>query len=244
MARYNINHYLASDSWRCVLGMEFTKPYFQQLQQKLALDYANGKQNFPPLDLIFNAFNLTPLDKVKVVIVGQDPYPTPGMAMGLAFSVPRGCGFEVPPSLQNIYKLLTNEYPHFKTPNHGDLTAWAKRGVFLLNTVLTFQANEPDSHATNGWANSHAEYGWQTFTDEVIRIISRKRTGVVFLLLGNKAHEKKKLIDIKKHTFIERPHPSPYSFHLFNKYDWKCFSSVDNDLMMMGDQTWKMDWSL
>ncbi|XP_069110132.1 LOW QUALITY PROTEIN: uracil-DNA glycosylase-like [Argopecten irradians] len=173
----NLYQHLGDNSWRIELETEFTKDYFKELEHKLEED--DEDKTFPPRDLIFHAFNKTPLDKVKVVILGQDPYPTPGNAMGLAFSVPRGCGFEVPPSLQNIYKLLTNEYPHFKTPNHGDLTAWAKRGVFLLNTVLTFQAKEPDSQP-----DSHSKYGWQTFTDQVISIISEKRAGVVFLLFG------------------------------------------------------------
>ncbi|XP_069110515.1 uracil-DNA glycosylase-like [Argopecten irradians] len=227
----DLSSFLKDEGWKCELRSEFTKDYFKSLEANLAKDYATGTQIFPPKDFIFNAFNVTPFDKVKVVILGQDPYHDDGQAMGMAFSVPPGV--KSPPSLKNIYKELTNDkkIKNFKTPDHGDLTAWAKRGVFLLNATLTVEAHKP---------NSHAKYGWQTFTDQVIRIISEKCSGVVFLLWGNFAHKKESLVDGTKHIVIKTAHPSPLSFKKFE--NCKCFSLVDEALFKKKQS--KMDWSL
>ncbi|XP_021373253.1 uncharacterized protein LOC110463184 [Mizuhopecten yessoensis] len=227
----DLSSFITEESWRRELETEFTKDYFKGIQSKLAGDYANNTQVFPPKDRIFHAFNVTPFDEVKVVIVGQDPYHADGQAMGLAFSVP--LGVEPPPSLKNIYKELTNddEIKDFKTPTHGNLETWASRGVFLLNATLTTYANR---------SHSHAKYGWQKFTDRVIQIISENCSGVVFILWGNFAHEKESLIDKVKHTIIKTAHPSPLSYKKFE--NCKCFSIADAALL--ANNGVKMDWSL
>lgn len=156
-------------------------------------------QVYPPNRLMFNALNSTPLDAVRVVILGQDPYHGPGQAHGLSFSVPRGV--RPPPSLQNIFQELVNDLG-IPAPTSGELTEWARRGVLLLNTALTVRARS---------ANSHRGKGWEGFTDEVIRVVSRERSAVVFILWGRNAREKRALIDTSRHLIIESPHPSPYS---------------------------------
>lgn len=185
-------------SWKEVLAEEFSKPYMVELK-KFLLDEKQRYRVFPPGNKIFNAYNMTPFDKIKVVILGQDPYHGINQAHGLAFSVLDGVPF--PPSLQNIYKELVDdigcEYP--KTSN---LTPWAKQGVFLLNTVLTVREGE---------ANSHREKGWERFTDATIKAISQKKEHVVFILWGRPAQAKEKLIDTTKHCIIKSPHPSPLS---------------------------------
>ena len=185
-------------SWKEVLAEEFSKPYMVELK-KFLLSEKQRYRVFPPGNKIFNAYNMTPFDKIKVVILGQDPYHGINQAHGLAFSVLDGVPF--PPSLQNIFKELVDdigcEYP--KTSN---LTPWAKQGVFLLNTVLTVREGE---------ANSHREKGWERFTDATIKAISRKKEHVVFILWGRPAKAKEKLIDTTKHCIIKSPHPSPLS---------------------------------
>ena len=185
-------------SWKEVLAEEFSKPYMVELK-KFLLGEKQRYRVFPPGNKIFSAYNMTPFDKIKVVILGQDPYHGINQAHGLAFSVLDGVPF--PPSLQNIYKELVDdigcEYP--KTSN---LTPWAKQGVFLLNTVLTVREGE---------ANSHREKGWERFTDATIKAISRKKEHVVFILWGRPAQAKEKLIDTTKHCIIKSPHPSPLS---------------------------------
>ncbi len=156
-------------------------------------------QVFPPNRLIFNAFNTTPLSQVKVVILGQDPYHGPGQAHGLSFSVPSGV--YPPPSLLNIFQELVNDVG-VPMPTSGDLSDWARRGVLLLNTALTVRARA---------ANSHRGQGWESFTDEVIRVVNKERERVVFMLWGRNARQKKNLIDTQRHFIIESPHPSPYS---------------------------------
>ncbi|XP_033761387.1 uracil-DNA glycosylase-like isoform X2 [Pecten maximus] len=227
----DLSSYLTDEAWKCELKDVFTKDYFKDIEANLVRDYAARTQVFPPKDLIFKAFNLTPFDKVKVVIIGQDPYHDSGQAMGMAFSVPLGT--KPPPSLKNIYKELTNDkkITNFETPTHGNLEDWAKRGVFLLNATLTVEAHKP---------NSHSKYGWQKFTDQVIRIISKNCSAVVFLLWGNFAHKKESLIDKKKHSVIKTAHPSPLSYKKFE--NCKCFSLVDEALMKK--KQGKMDWSL
>lgn len=190
-------HFMLEDSWLRKLKLEFEKPYFKNITHFLDSETEKGKIIYPEKSKIFNAFNSTPFDQVKIVILGQDPYHGKGQAMGLSFSVPRG--IRVPPSLRNIYKEL-NRSTGFFPPDHGDLSAWAAQGVFLLNTILTVEAGLPRSHATAGW---------ETFTDRVIEILSEERSGLVFMLWGNHARSKKSLIDPADHLILESRHPSP-----------------------------------
>ncbi len=193
----NANDVNIENSWKQILAEEFEKDYFSKIKEHIVDDIKSGNTIYPPGKLIFNAFNLTPFDKVKVVIIGQDPYHAPGQAMGLCFSVPRN--IPVPASLKRIYKELKEDVG-IQIPNHGDLTTWAKQGVFMMNAILTVVKKSP---------GSHKKIGWQEFTDNVIKKISDKKTGIVFLLWGNFARAKKPLIDQHKHFILEAPHPSP-----------------------------------
>jgi len=185
-------------SWKALLKDEFSKPYFLELIENLKSLKEQGKTIYPPGPLIFNAFKQVPVDQVKVVILGQDPYHNPGEAMGLSFSVPKGT--RVPPSLKNIYKELNTDLG-YTIPSHGDLTHWAEQGVFLLNAMLTVEHKS---------AGSHRKLGWQPFTDAVILKLSEKRKGLVFMLWGNFAKSKKSLIHpYNDHLILEAPHPSP-----------------------------------
>ncbi|MCS6790927.1 MAG: uracil-DNA glycosylase [Bacteroidia bacterium] len=186
-------------SWKALLAEEFQKPYFEALIAFLKDEKSKGKIIYPPGHQIFRAFDLCPADKVKVVILGQDPYHGPGQAHGLCFSVPKGV--PLPPSLQNIFKELEADLG-FPPPPHGDLSGWAEQGVFLLNAILTVEARKPTSHQNKGW---------ETFTDRVIQKISEVRPHVVFMLWGQYARNKKSLIDPFKHLILEAAHPSPYS---------------------------------
>lgn len=186
-------------SWKEVLQQEFSKPYFLQIVNFIKTEKAAGKTIYPPGQLIFNAFNTTPFDRVKVVILGQDPYHGPGQAHGLSFSVPRG--ITPPPSLNNIFKEMQVDIG-VSPPNHGNLTHWAEQGVLLLNASLTVRANEPMSHANIGWA---------IFTDTVISKISTLKKQVVFILWGKFAQEKQALIDETRHHLLKSAHPSPFS---------------------------------
>lgn len=228
----NLFEYLHDINWISALESEFKKDYFIQLQNLLQKDYKAGVQVFPPKDLIFNAFNLTPISKVKVVILGQDPYHDDGQAMGLSFSVPDGIA--KPPSLVNIYKELVNDkdIKNFtEVPKTGCIEKWAKQGVLLINATLTVEAHK---------ANSHSKYGWQTFTDNVIKTISTECDGVVFVLWGNFAHKKEKLVDLSKHAVIKTAHPSPLSF---NKWlGCKCFSNVNAQLKKFNKT--EIDWTV
>ncbi len=185
------------ESWRRILSQEFDKPYFKMLKTELKKRKAEGKVIYPPGDKIFYAFDQCPFDQVKVVIIGQDPYHGPQQAMGLCFSVSKEV--KIPPSLKNIYKEIEADLG-VQMPNHGDLTGWAQQGVFLLNTVLTVEANAPASHQKLGWNN---------FTDEVIRLLSQEKQNLVFMLWGNFAKSKINLIDENKHLILSSPHPSP-----------------------------------
>lgn len=191
------------ESWKRVLADEFSQPYFASIKAFLLQEKQAGKTIYPPGPLIFNAFNQTPFDQVKVVILGQDPYHNPGEAMGLSFSVPKGV--RVPPSLQNIYKEIQSSLG-IAPPTHGDLTHWSQQGVLLLNAMLTVQARTPASHQ---------KIGWQNFTDAVIRHLSAEKEGVVFMLWGNFAKQKKALIDQSKHYVLEAAHPSPLAGNAF-----------------------------
>lgn len=188
-------------SWKMALKDEFSKPYFKQLVHHIKTEIELGKTIFPKGKNIFNAFYRTPLSSVKVVIIGQDPYHGPGQANGLCFSVNRGV--PIPPSLNNIYKELHRDIG-MRIPEHGDLTAWADQGVFLLNASLTVRSGEP---------MSHSQIGWSIFTDQVIQLISKSRKQIVFMLWGKFAKEKSKLIDVNKHLILTAPHPSPLSAH-------------------------------
>jgi uracil-DNA glycosylase len=186
------------ESWKIRLQDQFNASYFAGIKEFLMTE----KQKFavyPPGSLIFNAFNLTPFDAVRVVILGQDPYHGPGQAHGLCFSVPRGIA--PPPSLVNIFKEINKDlgYP---VPHHGNLEKWARQGVLLLNATLTVRANQ---------AGSHQRKGWESFTDAAIRQLSEQRVGIVFLLWGKFAQDKEALIDTNKHYILKAAHPSPYS---------------------------------
>jgi uracil-DNA glycosylase len=185
--------------WKEVLKDEFNKDYFQQLVAFLKMEKAAGKVIYPPGGLIFHAFDATPFNHVKVVLLGQDPYHGPGQAHGLAFSVQPG--IKPPPSLVNIFKELQQDLG-VPIPSHGFLEAWAKQGVFLLNASLTVRASEPLSHSKSGW---------HEFTDRVIQKISDIKTNVVFLLWGKSAQDKQALIDETKHFVLKAAHPSPFS---------------------------------
>ncbi len=185
-------------SWLEVLKDEFQQPYFLEIK-KFLLEDKKKYRVFPPGQLIFNAFNLTPFDKVKIVIIGQDPYHGYGQAHGLCFSVPKGVA--KPPSLQNIFKELKEDL-NINPPEHGDLTGWAKQGVFLLNAILTVRENTPESHRN---------IGWEKFTNAAIENLSDKKEHLVFMLWGSYAQEKEKLIDNTKHLILKAAHPSPFS---------------------------------
>lgn len=216
------------ESWKQALISEFERPYFQTLATFLKNEIAEGKTIYPPGPLIFNAFNTTPFANVKVVILGQDPYHNPGEAMGLSFSVPKGV--RIPPSLQNIYKEILADLG-FPNPPHGDLTAWAKQGVFLLNAMLTVEKNN---------AGSHKQIGWQFFTDAVIKKLSDERAHLVFMLWGNFAKKKKDLIDTHKHLVLESAHPSPLAGNAFS--GCRHFSKANNYLKMNGLEP--IDWQI
>ncbi|GAA0552117.1 uracil-DNA glycosylase [Rheinheimera aquimaris] len=189
-------------SWQQLLGEEKRQPYFVDTLTQVEQARQAGQVIYPPQSDVFNAFKLTELDNLKVVLLGQDPYHGPNQAHGLAFSVRHGV--RVPPSLQNMYKELALEYPEFVIPAHGCLEDWAKQGVLLLNTVLTVVATQ---------ANSHRHLGWEQFTDKVIAQISTHCQGIVFLLWGSHAQKKGRFIDRQRHYVLEAPHPSPLSAH-------------------------------
>ncbi|MDA9555848.1 uracil-DNA glycosylase [Pelobium sp.] len=217
-------------SWLAVLENQFEKDYMKSLKQFLLTEKQRGEKIFPPNDDIFKAFELTPFDKVKVVILGQDPYHGIGQAHGLSFSVKKGVKF--PPSLQNIFKELETDINGFKTPNHGELTDWAKQGVLLLNATLT---------VSSGKAGSHQNQGWEIFTDEAIKVISEQKEGVIFILWGKFAQAKESLIDTSKHFVIKSAHPSPFSAHS-GFFGSKPFSKTNEILEKLGKE--KIDWQI
>lgn len=218
---------MIGNDWDSALKEEFKKDYFLKINEFVDEEYRT-KTVYPPYEDIFNAFKLTPLSSVKVVILGQDPYHEPGQAHGLAFSTPDGR--PIPRSLKNIFKEINEEFS-YSIPESGCLEKWAREGVFLLNTVLTVE---------EGNANSHSKCGWQTFTDNIIRILNKQDQPIVYLLWGKQAEKKKELIDNPKHLVLITSHPSPFSarrgffgcnhFKLANEYlkennleeiDWK-----------------------
>lgn len=215
--------------WKEVLKDEFNKPYFQQIPLHIKTEKSQGKIIYPPGSLIFNAFNTTPFDKVKAVILGQDPYHGPGQAHGLCFSVQ--FGIPPPPSLINIFKELNDDLG-VDIPSHGNLTHWAEQGVFLLNASLTVRAGEP---------MSHCKIGWVEFTNAVIKKISDLKKNIVFLLWGKFAQEKRTLIDESKHLILRSVHPSPLSAHA-GFFGCKHFSKTNEYLMSKGIDP--VDWAL
>ncbi|MCD2422801.1 uracil-DNA glycosylase [Niabella pedocola] len=216
-------------SWKKELQDEFQKPYFETLAEHLKTEKQAGKTIYPAGKNIFNAFNTTPFDQVKVLLLGQDPYHGPGQAHGLCFSVQKGV--PPPPSLVNIYKELHADLG-VSIPKSGDLTHWAQQGVFMLNASLTVRAGEPMSHAKIGWA---------TFTDAVIRKVSDHKQHVVFILWGRFAQEKASLIDASKHFIIKSAHPSPLSAHN-GFFGSKPFSKTNEYLTAHGIDP--IDWKI
>jgi uracil-DNA glycosylase len=214
--------------WKAVLRDEFEKEYFSRLKLFL-LDEKRKYRVFPPGQLIFNAFNHTPFDRVKVVLLGQDPYHGAGQAHGLCFSVPDGV--QKPPSLVNIFKELKSDLG-MEEPSHGNLTRWADQGVLLLNATLTVRENQ---------AGSHQNHGWETFTDAAIKQLSQNRNGLVFILWGNFAVAKRMLIDTSRHTILTSVHPSPLSAHR-GFFGCRHFSQVNNLLRQQGAD--EIDWRL
>ena len=216
------------ESWKRALQSEFDKPYFAGLVSFLHGEKAAGKMIYPPGGQIFRAFDLTPVNKVKVVILGQDPYHNPYQAMGLSFSVP--AGVPAPPSLKNIFKEIENDLG-IRMSGSPDLTPWAEQGVLLLNAILTVQA---------GAAASHRGKGWETFTDAVIKYISDNCDGVVFLLWGGFARNKRDLIDTSRHYVLEAAHPSPLAGGAF--FGCRHFSRT-NEIMLNEHKT-PINWQL
>lgn len=208
---------MITENWDNLLQEEYQKEYFKNLIEKVNNEYKT-KTIFPPKDEIFNAFKLTEYNNIKVVILGQDPYHGVGEAEGLSFSVKEN--IKIPPSLQNIFKELNNDL-NYQIPKNGSLKKWAKEGVLLLNSILTVEKDK---------ALSHKNLGWETFTDEVIKLINKKQTPVVFILWGNYAKTKEKYITNKVHYVIKSPHPSPLSaYHGF--FNSKPFSKTNNYLI-------------
>jgi len=215
-------------SWLAVLKDEFEKDDMKSLKQFLLTEKKEGKTIYPKSDDIFNAFQLTPFDKVKVVILGQDPYHGPGQAHGLSFSVENGIKF--PPSLQNIFKELKTDIEGFQIPNHGNLSYWAKQGVLMLNASLTVRANE---------AGSHQKQGWESFTDKVIETLSEQKENLIFVLWGKFAQAKENLIKNENHYVIKSAHPSPFSAYS-GFFGSQPFSKTNKILKDLGKE--EIDW--
>ncbi len=217
------------ESWKNRLTDEFHAPYFGTLKSFLVTEKQQGKMIYPPGPKIFSSFDFTPFERVKVVLLGQDPYHGTGQAHGLSFSVPEGV--KPPPSLMNMFKELNSDLG-IPIPQKGNLEKWAKQGVLLLNATLTVQANT---------AGSHQGKGWEQFTDAVIKKISDEKKGVVFLLWGKYAQAKESLIDESKHIVLKAPHPSPFSVHT-GFFGCKHFSKTNELLRQQGLEP--IDWSL
>lgn len=216
--------------WLAVLEEEFEKDYMKNLKAFLLEEKQKGLSVYPKGADIFNALNITPFDKVKVVILGQDPYHGVNQAHGLSFSVQKG--ITTPPSLKNIYKELETDIEGFKTPQHGNLLQWAEQGVLLLNATLTVRASE---------AGSHQNRGWEIFTDEIIKALSQKRDHIIFLLWGKYAQQKATLIDQKKHYVLTAAHPSPFS--AYNGFFGSKHFSKANQLLVQNNLA-PIDWKI
>lgn len=216
-------------SWKKVLEDEFQKPYFGELKQFLVSEIEAGKKIYPPPSLIFHAFEACPFDALKVVILGQDPYHGASQAHGLSFSVNKGV--RVPPSLQNIYKEIEADLG-LPIPSHGFLEKWVHQGVLLLNAVLSVRAGAPASHAKKGW---------ELFTDRVIKEISDRKDGIVFLLWGKYAQQKGEIIDRSKHHVLVAAHPSPYSA---NNGFFGCRHFSKTNEILIAQQKQPVDWAI
>nr|WP_314068595.1 uracil-DNA glycosylase [uncultured Vagococcus sp.] len=219
---------LPTNSWGPILKDESSKSYYQQLQKFLAKEY-QGNTVYPPQNQIFEALKLTPYEKVKVVILGQDPYHGPNQAHGLSFSVLPGN--KIPPSLRNIYKELASDLG-YQPVVHGYLEKWAREGVLLLNTVLTVR---------DGQANSHRNQGWEVLTDELINRLNERQEPIVFILWGKPAQSKASMIDTDRHVILEAPHPSPLSAHR-GFFGTRPFSQTNQALIHHGQKP--IDWQL
>ncbi|HHE9998202.1 TPA: uracil-DNA glycosylase [Haemophilus influenzae] len=217
-------------NWTDVIGTEKAQPYFQHTLQQVHLARANGKTIYPPQKEVFNAFKYTAFEDVKVVILGQDPYHGANQALGLAFSVKPEVA--IPPSLLNIYKELTQDISGFQMPSNGYLVKWAEQGVLLLNTVLTVE---------RGMAHSHANLGWERFTDKVIAVLNEHREKLVFLLWGSHAQKKGQMIDRTRHLVLTAPHPSPLSAHR-GFFGCRHFSKTNSYLESNGMKP--IDWQI
>ena len=216
-------------SWQAVIGNELEKPYMQELRNFLKEEKSAGKVIYPPSPLIFNAFNHTPFEQVRVVIIGQDPYHGDSQAHGLSFSVPKGIA--LPPSLLNIYKEIAADL-NIKMSRNGDLTPWAEQGVLLLNATLTVE---------HGKAGAHQGKGWEAFTDSAIAALNAEREGLVFVLWGSYAQKKGAFIDESKHLVLKSVHPSPLSAHrgFFGNHQ---FSQINQHLISKGQSP--INWQL
>lgn len=224
----SLKDYLIDSSWKKLLEPEFEKEYMHELEAKLRVEY-QAKVIYPRPADIFAAFNLTSFDKIKVVIIGQDPYHGPNQAHGLCFSVQPG--IKVPPSLANIYKELQSDLG-LNMPKHGCLKSWAENGVLLLNALLTVEDGKP---------MSHKNFGWEKFTDHVIDLINEKKENIVFMLWGSPAHSKAKNVDPQKHYVLKSVHPSPLSSYR-GYFGCKHFSLCNQFLESKGIKP--VDWSL
>lgn len=225
-----LNKVQLDDSWKYELSEFLLSPKMDALKTFLIEEKKADKVIYPPNHLIFNALNTTPLDRVKVVIIGQDPYHGPNQAHGLSFSVQKGVA--LPPSLRNIFHELHNDLG-VKIPKHGDLTHWAEQGVLLLNAVLTVEAAQP---------TSHQKRGWEEFTDHVIDVLNEQREHIVFILWGAYAQRKGQRIDQNKHLVLKAAHPSPLSANRGGFFGCKVFSKTNNYLKQHGIEP--IDWQL
>ncbi|KAL1522955.1 hypothetical protein AB1Y20_017919 [Prymnesium parvum] len=221
-----LQHLEPHSAWRHILRNELSKPYMRELDRKVGAERLKH-QVFPQPHEVFACLNFTPPEEVRVVILGQDPYHGPGQAHGFCFSVNRGVA--IPPSLKNIYTELADDVPGFMKPSHGNLESWARQGVLLLNASLTVRKGEP---------NSHAAFGWQTFTDAVIKQINEQAQHVVFILWGGFAQKKGKMINRQRHKVLEAAHPSPLSVTKFR--GCKVFSQANTYLKSKGRV--EIDW--
>ncbi|QXR20463.1 uracil-DNA glycosylase [Acinetobacter variabilis] len=225
-----LNKVQLDDSWKYGLSEFLLSPKMDALKTFLIEEKKADKVIYPPNHLIFNALNTTPLDRVKVVIIGQDPYHGPNQAHGLSFSVQKGVA--LPPSLRNIFHELHNDLG-VKIPKHGDLTHWAEQGVLLLNAVLTVEAAQP---------TSHQKRGWEEFTDHIIDVLNEQREHIVFILWGAYAQRKGQRIDQNKHLILKAAHPSPLSANRGGFFGCKVFSKTNNYLKQHGIEP--IDWQL
>lgn len=225
----NIEDIKINDDWKEFLKEEFSKNYFLEIKKCYIQALNNNAIIYPPANLTFNAFNLTPLDGLKIVLLGQDPYHQPNQAMGLSFSVPYGV--KIPPSLLNIYKELKTDL-NIEPSKSGDLSSWAKQGILLLNSILSVEAGKPASHSS---------WGWKEFSDAVISKLSLEKSGLIFMLWGNYAKSKKALIDTNKHFILEAAHPSPLARTGF--LGCKHFSKANEILRNLGKNpiNWQLD---